>query len=76
MNECLWKPNWAETKKRSHELYKRILAAGKSVQVMDVKPKEIIPLLDAVGDKGVYITAKFRSEREAEEIASEIEAYR
>jgi len=36
----------------------------------------LMPLLDAIGGKGVYITAKFRSEREAEEMASKVEAYR
>lgn len=57
---------------RWHALYKRILAAGKSVQIMDVKPEEVTPLLDAIGDRGVYISTIFRSEREAEEMAEAI----
>ena len=61
---------------RWYDLYRRILAAGKSVQVMDVEPEEIIPLLDAVGGKGVSITAKFGSEHEAEEMAARVEPYR
>ncbi|MEI6033101.1 MAG: hypothetical protein WCS65_02320 [Verrucomicrobiae bacterium] len=61
---------------RWHGLYKRILEAGKSVQVMDVRHEEILPLLDAIGGKGVYIVTKFASEREAEELAAMVEAYR
>ena len=61
---------------RWYELYRRILAAGKSVQVMDVKPEEIIPLLDAIGGKGVYISTKFLGAREAEELASKVEPFR
>ena len=61
---------------RWYDLYKRILAAGKSVQVMSVKPDEIIPLLDTVGGRGVYVMMDFKSEREAEEIAAKIEPYR
>lgn len=36
-------------------LYRRILAAGKSVQVVAVKPAEVAPLLDAIGTRGVYL---------------------
>ncbi len=38
-----------------YPLYRKILAAGKSVQVVGVKPRQIRPLLDAVGRKGVYL---------------------
>ncbi|MEI6491803.1 MAG: hypothetical protein WCO94_04575 [Verrucomicrobiota bacterium] len=61
---------------RWYDLYKRILAAGKSLQVMKAKPDEIIPLLDAIGGKGVYIVGDFETEREIEEIAAKVEAYR
>jgi len=36
-------------------LYRRILESGKSVQVLDVRPDEMAPLLDAIGTHGVYI---------------------
>jgi len=36
-------------------LYRRIIEAGKSVQVLDVFPHEIAPLLDAIGTAGVYL---------------------
>jgi hypothetical protein len=36
-------------------LYRQILAAGKSVQIVAVKPPEVAPLLDAIGHRGVYL---------------------
>ena len=38
-----------------HDLYRRIKAAGKAVQVVSITPPEVIPLLDAVGPEGVYV---------------------
>jgi hypothetical protein len=61
---------------RWYDLYRRILAAGKSVQVCGAKPEEIIPVLDAIGGKGVYIIAEFANEKEAEEILKKAESYR
>jgi hypothetical protein len=59
-----------------YELYRRIRAAGKGVMATDVKPAEIIPLLDAVGPKGLFIVAEARSEDEARELERAVEAYR
>lgn len=59
-----------------YSLYRRILDAGKSVQALMVMPGEILPLLDAVGGKGMYILTFFTSEREAEELAKQVEPYR
>lgn len=61
--------------RRWHELYRRILAAGKSVQIVNVELDEIVPLLDALGPKGVYILIQFKDEREAEQVARMIEPY-
>lgn len=61
--------------KRWHDMYKRILAAGKSVQVVNVEVAEILPLLDAVGNKGVYMLIQFKNEREAETVRNMIEPY-
>lgn len=36
-------------------LYRRILAAGKSVQIVAVHPAEVAPLLHALGPRGVYL---------------------
>jgi len=38
-----------------YDIYRRIKAAGKSVQAIDVAPAEIAPLIDAVGPEGMYI---------------------
>jgi len=58
--------------KRWYELYRRILAGGKSVQVVNVELDEIVPLLDAIGPKGVYLLIQFKDEREAEEAAKRV----
>lgn len=60
---------------RWYDLYRRILTAGKSVQVVGVKPDEVVPLLDAVGHQGVYIMMQFKSEQEAEAIRTRIAPY-
>ena len=38
-----------------HDIYRRIKAAGKAVQVVSITPPEVIPLLDAVGPAGMYV---------------------
>ena len=58
------------------DLYRKILAGGKSVQAVEVKPHEVIPLLDAVGGRGVYIMVEFPDERTAEHLAEKVEPYR
>ena len=57
-------------------MYRRILDAGKSVQAVGVKPEEVLPLLDAVGGKGMYLMTTFESEAHAEELARQVEPYR
>jgi hypothetical protein len=61
--------------KRWYDLYRRILAAGKSVQVVNVETDEVLPLLDAIGPKGVYLLIQFKDEREAERVAKLVEPY-
>ena len=61
--------------RRWHELYRRILAAGKSVQVIDVDPLEVLPLLDAIGSKGVYLMVNCHDEREAEALGQQVERH-
>jgi hypothetical protein len=57
-------------------MYRRILNAGKSIQVIIDHETEIKPLLDAVGSKGVYILTRIENECTAEKIARIIEPYR
>jgi hypothetical protein len=60
---------------RWYDLYRRILAGGKSVQVVNVEPDEVLPLLDAIGRKGVYILIQFKNEREAEKVLERVGNY-
>ena len=60
---------------RWHGLYRRMLAAGKSVQVVNVELAEVQPLLDAIGSKGVYLMIQFQDDREAERAAKLVEPY-
>ncbi len=61
--------------KRWHDLYRRILSAGKSVQVVNVEPHEVVPLLDAIGNEGVYILIQIKDQREADQILNSVEGY-
>ncbi len=61
---------------RWYDMYKKILAAGKSVQAVGVRQDEIVPLLDAIGGKGVYIMTSFATEGEAETVMKQVESYR
>ena len=55
-------PHW-------YDLYRRILGAGKRVQVLGAHANEIEPLLDAVGTDGIYFLSFFGNEAEAEAFA-------
>ncbi|MDD5687365.1 MAG: hypothetical protein PHE88_06010 [Elusimicrobia bacterium] len=62
--------------KEWYSLYRKILDAGKSVQAVGIRHKEIIPLLDAVGGKGMYIHTSFDNEKELETLIKKVEPYR
>lgn len=62
-------PSW-------YPLYRRILDAGKSVWVANLRLHEVIPLLDAIGGRGVYVSVNGLSIPEAEQLAREVERYR
>jgi hypothetical protein len=61
---------------RWYDVYRRILAAGKSVQAIGVKPGEVEPLLDAVGPRGMYVVTYPRTEREVEALLTAAQRYR
>jgi len=61
---------------RWYDMYRRILGAGKSVQAIYVHPEEVVPLLDAVGGKGMYIRTNVRTEAKAEALARSVEPFR
>ncbi len=53
---------------RCHPIDERILKADKSVQANDVHSNEVIPLLHAVGAKGIYTNTSDRTVDEAEKL--------
>lgn len=61
---------------RWYPLYKKILAAGKGVQAVGVKPEEVKPLLDACGGEGLYIMCSARTQSEAQRLEDLVEKYR
>ena len=61
---------------RWYDMYRTILDNGKSLQVVDVHKDEILPLLEAIGGKGVYIITWCNSSEEAQKILKTVERYR
>jgi len=61
--------------KRWYDMYKRILGAGKSVQVVNVALSDIKPLLDTIGTKGVYMLIQFKDQKEADLALKILEPY-
>jgi hypothetical protein len=59
-----------------YDLYKRILAGGKSIQANWVGMNELEPLLDNVGANGLHINIDFHSEKEVEDALKIVEKYR
>ena len=59
-----------------YSLYKRILAAGKSVQAINVAYDDVIPLLDACGGKGMYVSTWAPSEEAARRLEERVGGYR
>jgi hypothetical protein len=59
-----------------YDLYRRILDGGKGVQAINVKPREVFPLIDAVGPQGLYIMVTTQSEGEARALEDALEDYR
>ncbi len=59
-----------------YDLYRKILAKGKSVQIVGVKLDECKPLLDAIGPRGVYLFAAAAHEDEYEAFLRVAEPYR
>jgi hypothetical protein len=60
-----------------YPLYRRILAAGKSVQAIHVELDEVIPLLDAVGGNGMHISVNSRGDRKVfENLNAKLGQYR
>jgi hypothetical protein len=61
---------------RWYELYRRILAAGKSVQAVGVSVAELEPLLDAVGPAGLYVMVGADTHAKVEQVQRIAERFR
>lgn len=60
-----------------YDLYRRIRAGGKSVEACDVRPEQVIPLIDAIGPEGLLILLDNPVDvRTAEALMVALEPYR
>jgi hypothetical protein len=53
-------------------MYRKILEAGKSVQIVYLKPHEVPGLLDAIGTKGVYVLPDFEDAQQVEDLRNRL----
>lgn len=58
-----------------YSLYRKIIDHGKSVQAVGVKTDEIIPLLEHVGPKGLYLFCDVPTQSEFEQIQELVRGY-
>jgi hypothetical protein len=79
LNAIQWTPGYGQPQGGSpqwYDLYKKILAGGKSVMANWVTLDELQPLLDNVGNQGLHINVDFKSEKEIEQALKIVEQYR
>ena len=79
LNAIQWTPGVGEPQGGSpkwYDLYKQILAAGKSIMACWVTLDELRPLLDNIGTDGVHIEMDFHNEDEVEQAMRIVEEYR
>ena len=78
LNAIQWTPGVGEPQGGSpkwYDLYKKILAAGKSIMACWVTVDELRPLLDNIGGDGVHLEMDFHNEAEVEQAMRIIEEY-
>ena len=78
LNAIQWTPGVGEPQGGSpkwYDLYRKILAGGKSIMACWVTLDELRPLLDNIGGEGVHIEMDFHNEREVEQAMRIIEEY-
>ncbi len=79
LNAVQWTPGVGQPQggdPRWYDLYKKILAGGKSVMINWVQLDELEALLDSVGNQGLNIQMDFKSEKDIEKALDIIEKYR
>lgn len=59
-----------------YDLYKRILAGGKSVMANWVTLDELEPLIDNVGNQGLHLNVDFKSEKDIDAALKIVDKYR
>ena len=78
LNAIQWTPGVGEPQGGSpkwYDLYKKILAGGKSVMACWVTLDELIPLFDHIGADGVHLEMDFHNEKEVEQAMRIVEEY-
>ena len=78
LNAIQWTPGVGEPQGGSpkwYDLYKKILAGGKSVMACWVTLDELKPLLDYIGADGVHLEMDFHNEKEVEQAMRIVEEY-
>lgn len=78
LNAIQWTPGVGEPQggdPKWYDLYKRILAGGKSVMACWVTVDELKPLLDNIGTNGLNILLDFKTEKEIETALKIVEEY-
>ena len=78
LNAIQWTPGVGEPQGGSpkwYELYKKILAGGKSIMACWVTLDELRPLLDNIGGDGVHVEMDFHNEQEVEQALRIVEEY-
>ena len=79
LNAIQWTPGVGKPQGGSpkwYDLYRKILAHGKSIMACWVTLDELRPLLDNIGGDGVHIEMDFHNEREVEQALRIVEEYR
>lgn len=79
LNAVQWTPGYGQPQGGDpcwYDLYKKILAAGKSIMPCWVELHELKPLLDNVGNQGLNILMHFHSEKDIEMAERIAEQYR
>ena len=79
LNAIQWTPGVGEPQggdPKWYDLYKRILAGGKSIQANWGTLEELQPLLDNIGTDGLLLSMDFHNEKEVEQALKIIEKYR
>ena len=73
-----WTPGVGEPQggsPRWYDLYRRVLAAGKSIMACHLRVDEIKPLLDNIGTDGVHLEVDFNNQQEVEEAMKIVEDF-